>query len=269
MTDQRWQNVQAIWRTNQWLYLLVGFAAGLLAYPALTVLRTVPGDLIQNLIAETLGIGFTVLIIDRIAQRRERYRREYERREHLIHDMDSPDNATAINAVRALRTLGVLQDGTLRGIRMLYSNLQRANLFRADLTDMNLSHAKLDGANMVEATLVNTRLRSASLQGTRLMQANLSGAKLHHAVLADANLKNAVLRNAQLQNVDFGGAVLTGADLTGAKIFGTEFDERTVLPDRTRWHPGVDMKRFIAQNHPDYWHPDNPDIETEDDADDD
>lgn len=252
MSERRWQVVEKLWETNQWLYLLVGFGAGVAAFPLLNMVATVPGDLSGNLVAELIGIGFTVLFIDRLYQRRERLREEKKDREKLIQSMGSPDNATAVNAVRRLRSLGYIQNGTLRGMRMLYANLEKTNLFRGDCQEMNLGHATLTGANMVESKLCNAYLRNATLKDAKLMKSDLTGAKLLHADCEGTVFAGAKLRNAELIEVNFKRANLRRADLTGAKLMGATFDEYTILPDGTRWTPNADIKRFISTRHPDY-----------------
>ena len=253
MSDQRWQAVQEIWRTNQWLYVLTGFVAGVAVGPLLNLIQTVPGEISGNLIAELVGIGFTVLFIDRLYQRRERLRRQNETRERLIHEMGSPDNPTAVNAVRRLRTMGYLQNGTLRGMRMLYTNLEQANLFRADCREMNMANGNLHKANMVEANLCGTYLRNADLRNAKLMKADLTKAKLLHADCQGAVFAGAMLCNAELIEVDFRRANLHRADLKGAKLMGAKFDEFTILPDGSRWTPNTDIKRFFSTRHPDYY----------------
>ncbi len=258
MSEQHWQDVRTIWRQNQWLYVFVGFVAGLGVFPAARAMLTVPQGMVENMIAESFGIVVTVLVIDRLYQRRERARRRYERREQLIHEMGSPDNATAINAARGLRTMGAVQDGTLRNIRMLYANLANANLFRGDLANMNLSNSNLEGANLVEADLSGASLRKTNLHAAKLIDATLTDAKLNTADLTVANLNNANLRGAVLTGADLRGAILVGADLTGAQMFDVIFSSSTVMPDGTHWHEGANVFRFNSAKHPDYWRSDDP-----------
>jgi hypothetical protein len=258
MSEQHWQDVKTIWRQNQWLYIFAGFVAGIGVFPAARALITIPNGMVENMIAESFGIVITVLVIDRLYQRRERARRRYERREQLIHEMGSPDNATAVNAARGLRTMGAVQDGTLRNIRLLYANLAGANLFRGDLRAMNLSNANLEGANMVEADLSDASLRKANLHEAKLAEANLSDVKLNAADLTGTNLKRANLRGAVLTGADLRGAILAGADLTGAQLFDVIFSSSTIMPDGSHWHEGETLFRFNSTKHPHYWRSNDP-----------
>jgi uncharacterized protein YjbI with pentapeptide repeats len=100
-------------------------------------------------------------------------------------------------------------------------------------------------------------LFKANLEGADLHGEDLRGAHLSAANLRGANLRDADLRGAALIDTDLRGADLTGADLRGAVLYQTQdapsgvylgtaavFNEDTILPDGSRWSPGVDMARF-------------------------
>ena len=65
----------------------------------------------NDLRAELIGIGLTVVLID-LAYKRVQTREEKER---LILQMSSPDNPFAIEALRQITERGWLTDGSLRG----------------------------------------------------------------------------------------------------------------------------------------------------------
>lgn len=142
--------------------------------------------------------------------------------------MGSPDNGFAVEAVRQLRSLGWLEDGSLRG-----ANLLEANLQKGFLRDANLQNVVLSGANMQYAFLFDANLQNAVLRWVNLQ----------NAFLTEANLQNTNLVNANLQNTD---------------LTDTKFNEFTILPDGTNWTSETDMSRFTDPNHPQFWRSDNP-----------
>ncbi len=182
-------------------------------------------DFYANLGTELASIAVTVLIIDRLNDRRL----DEQRREELILQMGSPDHAFAIEAVRILTAQGWLDDHALKN-----ANLSCANLEGANLRKVNLHDARIPLANLRKVKLTDANLHYAYLQGTDLEHANLDGAVLKGANLNDANLLGAHFDQQ------------------------TQFDEGTILPDCTYWTPGTDVSRFTDPEHPDFWRSRNP-----------
>jgi uncharacterized protein YjbI with pentapeptide repeats len=149
------------------------------------------------------------------------------RRERLIQQLRSPDNAHALEALAELRERGVLEDGALQGV-----DLDDANLRGADLTDANLEGtaliganlqgANLRGANLKQAGLRRTNLQDAALPGVNLSGASLVGANLTRARLDDANLQRTILTDANLHRTILSNARLGWAKLMGAKLHATD-----------------------------------------------
>jgi hypothetical protein len=272
---------------NRAALLLLGFGLGIIAAGFVILylidpregetfsLRQLVSDLYANGGAELLSIALTVLIIERLNRRRAIQERQ-ERKEELILQMGSPDNAFAIEAVRFLRQKGWLTDGSLNGAYLWGANLQRADLERANLKGANLFNANLKAATLNSANLTGVDLVRANLQGTYIRQVNLQGAylrlaNLEAADLNGANLQKANLDAANLQDVYLVGANLRGANLRSAKLQGVKFegvfgaapptcDETTSLPDGSHWTPDRDWREFTqpeewaaeqkAKNHP-------------------
>ena len=113
-----------------------------------------------NVFTEVLGIIATIAVLNRFAERRAT--RQEKRR--LILQMGSPDNATAIEAVRILRSEGWLEDGSLKGAYLDSANLEGANLYGANLERVSLSFANLKEATLAESNLKRASLNSADLQ---------------------------------------------------------------------------------------------------------
>jgi membrane protein implicated in regulation of membrane protease activity len=181
-------------------------------------------DMYQSVGVQLASIAVTVMILDRLIQRRET-RRDKER---LIRQMGSKDNNLALQAVEELRAQGWLYDGSLQGAKLYGANLQKATL----------AGVNLQGANLF----------LAELQGSRLV-----GANLQETTLSGTNLREAELIFAELQ-----GARLNGADLEDAILEATVFDEKTLLPDDTNWKTGADLTRFTDPSRPNFWRSSNP-----------
>lgn len=152
----------------------IGIAVGGYAFLyGLGTLRDMVGDFYANIAAEAISIAITVLIIERLYERRSKTEAEKAEKERLILQMGSPDNGFAVEAVRQLGKRGWLHDDSLSG----------ADLYRANLS----------GVTMHEASLWNAILWEANLSGADLLWINLSGALLQDANMSGASLSDAFL----------------------------------------------------------------------------
>ena len=95
---------------------------------------------------------------------------------------------------------------------------ERANFYRADLSEADLSEADLYRANFRGANLSEASFRGADLIGADLSEANFYRANLSEASFRGANLSEASFRGADLSEADLIGADLRGANLSGANI---------------------------------------------------
>ena len=286
--ENRWYTIQDIWANNQWLFVVMGYFIGLLTFPALQEVVTNLMGLLSGFVPEAVGIGFTVLFIDRLNRHREEKRRVEDLKAQLVREVGSPDNATALNAVRELKAHGWLTgwDGLLKYVDLMEANLAEADLYEANLIGATLSKANLGGAILHSANLESASLWYADLEGAILHSVNLQGAILNYAnltgaTLSEANLQSAVLPSANLAGADLWEANLAGVllyecNLVGANLFGANlagvnlkkaiFDDKIVLPDaiynhQTKtydkyWTPDTDMTRYTDPDHPDFWQPD-------------
>lgn len=182
-------------------------------------------DFYTNVGTELASIAITILIIDRLNERRA----NEHRKDALVLQMGSPDNSFAIEAVRMLSARGWLEGKALKK-----AHLSRANLAGANLQKVNLEEARLPLANLSKVKLNDANLSHAYMQGANLEHTNLSGANLKGANLNDANLLEVRIDHQ------------------------TQFDESTILPDCTYWSPGADMSRFTDLEHRDFWRSHNP-----------
>lgn len=246
------------------------------------IIETFP--IINELRAELVGIGITVLIIDNANEAIKRR----EEKKRLILQMGSPDNAFAIEAVRQLRTRGWITDGSLRGAHLGSANLEGAylgsanlmgatmytvNLENANLRDANLKDAYLGGANMWHAILMSATMEKADLEGAILVGADLRKVDLRFANLGKANLQGANFEGADLRNIDLHEArlfmanlqraALLNADLVGAnleeaivtpeQLEEAKSLEGAIMPDGTLYEEEDFEENEAQQHHTDQW----------------
>lgn len=182
-----------------------------------------------NISSELGSVAITVLIIDRLNQRRQRE----EEKARLIRQMGNKVNGIALQAVEELRALEAIKDGSLINVSLEEANLQGVRLGRVDLRGARMDFANLSGGHLFFANME---------------RADMSGVNFSGAVLTGANL-----RYADLVAADLRGTLLSEADLSHAKLDRAQFDENTQLPDKTNWRKDVDLTRFTDPTHPNYW----------------
>ncbi len=146
--------------------------------------------------------------------------------------------------------------------------LDRAVLRKADLSNAKLVGAKLSNVDFNNAKLSHTLLHRAKLNDAKFRHATMEFAVLQYADMRNSDMDGANLRNADLAYADLSVANLVGTDfrganLQGAKMIGavlamsaldllrrapskTVFDDKTILPDGSRWTEGTDMTKFTG-----------------------
>jgi hypothetical protein len=108
------QRIKAVFNRNEWLYLVAGFMAGLLALPFIVTIRADFFAVLQEFVPEAAGIGFTVFVVDRIYRRREAKREAQHLRERLIEELHSEVDGVAARAAEEVKAKGWLEDGSLK-----------------------------------------------------------------------------------------------------------------------------------------------------------
>lgn len=191
-------------------------------------------DLYANVAAEAMSILVTVLILDRLNERREARRELGRRKRDLIRLLGSRDNSIATEAARELNELGWLTDGTLKYATLRKANLGEADLLKANLQEAQLHSANLQGADLGEANLQGADLGEANLQKADLFSANLQETNLSFANLWKANLWKANLQGADLMDTNLGGANLYLANLQEADLYSAYLQEAIVTPEQLR-----------------------------------
>ena len=141
------------------------------------------------------------------------------------------------------------------------ANLQRANLWEADLDGANLGEAQMQKANLScanlklaqlqDAILNNANLQQAKMQGADLRGANLQGAYasyvyLQRADLKGANLQGANLNHARLEVADVKKAQLQATNLWKAHLQGADLNQANLQGAGTvKWKPSSSFRERI------------------------
>ncbi len=226
-------------------------------------------NFVQGISTEMVGAILTGLLFTFIVGTVEEIEADAALKTNLVLQLGSPDNGTALEALRELRSHGWHGDGTLRGVNLSGANLRGANLEGVALRETNLINANLQGAVLVGTDLRGADLTGANLQDTVVEEYYLVSsdpsirdldAELFFLVAARLEPREyACLRAMVEQEVleqETRSEQLNRALLSLSLPFYV--DERTTLPDRTKWMCGTDLKRFIDPEHPDFWRSDNP-----------
>ena len=154
-------------------------------------------ELWPNIIPELLSISITIFIIDTLYSRRS----DDERKQILIKQLGSKNNAVATEALKELDARGWLSDGTLEGAFLLLANLDGNSLTGADLRRVSLS--------------------SASLRNTTWFETDLEGAFLDNADLREASL-----------SIHAVGPHYAEAYMKGVSLFGSDLRKARVRPEQ-------------------------------------
>jgi hypothetical protein len=157
-------------------------------------------DFYSNVVTDLLGMGFVILVIDRLYQERN----DERERKMLISQLASPFNVLARDAARILRDKGWHKD------------LGEISLYRANLEGAELYDFVLPGANMTYADLKDANLNGTTLDDAIFSSATLEGVRLHRT-----GLRNATITSAESDKLLFKDAKFFETDLTGAKFLGT------------------------------------------------
>jgi len=178
-----------------------------------------------------IEIGITVLIIGNASQ----FVSIRSDKNRLILQMGSPVNGFAIEAIRQMRAMGWLIDGTASNKNFTDANWSKAYLVQADLNNADIMYANLSFADLTQANLKET-----ALDFSNLSSANLYKAKLNSAHLVYVDFRNANLTEADCSNAELNGADLSTATLKDIVLRGCLFDENT------KWPPGFNAKKHGA-----------------------
>jgi len=198
--------------------LVAGVLVGVLHfYPEVWPLGSFINEFYANASTELISIAITVLIIDRLYQRRQTEQAKELRIKRYREEIEDYLGWQSEEATH--RIVGLIK-----------------RLNREGVTNINLVEAHLEGAHLEEAHLGKAQLMAANLKGANLKGADLEGADLTTAHLDGANLREAHLREAHLEGAHLDGAHLDGAHLDGADL-------------RIAHLEGVDLVRAVWNKH--------------------
>lgn len=201
-----------------------------------------------NLYTEALSVILTILVLDRLADRRS----EKELKESLLARAKSRNNAVASGAIDEIRARGWLtgEDGLLKGAVLHDANLEKVNLRAANLAGADLWEANLAEANLMYANLADAEMEQANLTHASVEEANLSGGNFEKANLAGASLGGANLVGAYLLDANLDDALFWGA------IFEKDGEKKYLgtctLADGSEWTEEMDLARFTNADHSQY-----------------
>ncbi len=252
----RWDEIKQLWQQNQFLFAVAGFLMGLLTFPFLERFIVDTSTLLGDLVPETFGIIFTVVVIDRLYRSREKERRIENLKRQLVMDASSLSNEKAKDAVHQLTkrkwivgTKGLLKEADLTRANLKHvilfeanlagadlrhailteSNLERINLSKAQLSGANLERVNLGHARLIQTLWGSTNLERANLEHANLVQSTFIGSNLYQVNLEHSYLIKATLYKTNLETVNFRGANLENADLSKSNLSGAILHESNLM----------------------------------------
>jgi uncharacterized protein YjbI with pentapeptide repeats len=111
-----------------------------------------------------------------------------------------------------------LQNASLTGAYIIYSQIINANLDGADLSLSKIHRVDLSGASLHEANFEDSVLSVVVLDASIMTDAFLHGVKADAVSIERSNLAGIDFRDADLKSIVFTGTNLVGADFSGSKL---------------------------------------------------
>ncbi|MDX2074827.1 MAG: pentapeptide repeat-containing protein [bacterium] len=248
-------------RFNNFMYFIVGVSCGVLIFPFLSYISTDSNNFLKDLVPEATSIFFTVLILDRINQKRS----DEKRKSLLVEQLGSKINLIAVSAAEQLWARHWWWDGTLSKAQLEKADLRGIDFTKANLTGARLAHPRYGKATFDETTILpDERNWSPDIdmtiftdkthpnywRGYGLRRTKQKGVNFEGANLRGADLRECDFRDANFKHADLSGARFEKAHLKGANFTHAIFTIKTTMPDGTTWHPEIDLTRYgaIIQN---------------------
>jgi uncharacterized protein YjbI with pentapeptide repeats len=144
-----------------------------------------------------------------------------------------------------------LSRADLTGAKLIGANLRGASLFAANLTEAELLRADLAGADLSECRAERSGFGGSDLTGASLFRASLKGssftrARLREADLRTADLRESRLREADLTHADLAQADLRGSDLERSNLLDATFEQTDLRGARLRGVSGYARTNWIG-----------------------
>ena len=250
--DDRWQENRAAWtftstQTFSLLLIVIAIVTIVIGYSvvhsseAVGFIFNVFNDFYANVSSELISIVITVLVLDRLNERRQ----NAQELRRLTALMNSDENMITKIAVAELRARGWLENNSLKG-----SHFHEANLKKARLESVVMERCSFFRSNMEGAILSKSNFNQSHFTLTNLRRASMSDTNFQDSSLANADLAFSTIVGCNLRKTN-----LAGVNLKNAVLLDCQFDEGTILPDETYWTPNANMKWYTDPEHPDFWQP--------------
>jgi uncharacterized protein YjbI with pentapeptide repeats len=154
---------------------------------------------------------------------------EARRKDTIIFEFSSSDNAIAILAAMKLKEEGWINDGSLRGLNISYANLEGINeryfdeyYFLAEIDeDSNIDNTEEGFQRFLEGCKIDvegSRLHNSNLSGACLSYSNFQGVTMNESDLADSWINNAIFYNTKLAQSNLSGVYAANADFSNADL---------------------------------------------------
>ena len=176
-------------------------------------------DYYANLSSELFGIAITILLIDYLYEQKEKE----SNKARLLRELASEDKGFTSRALREIRSLGYLYDGTLNG-----ADLSGANLCDLDFANANLRNVNFTGAQLNKAIFTNSDLTGANLNYAELRDAKLENCKLTNVQMKKCNLYGAIMNNSAIENVDLMTSNLEACELIDVSIINVKLEDANI-----------------------------------------
>lgn len=176
-------------------------------------------EIYANLSCELISIAVTILLINYLYEKRE----ESSNKRRLIRELGSEDKGFTSRALKEIKELGYLADGTLNGADLSSANLEGLDFSGAVLKNVNFSMARLNNSIFREVIL-----EGVILNGAEARQCIFERSVFSNVTLKSSNLYSAIFIGAQISNVDFLSAKLEQAEFIDAKIENSKFEDSVV-----------------------------------------
>jgi hypothetical protein len=142
--------------------------------------------LVANLSTELIGAVLTYLVLEQVIGRREE---QEQHKEHLIRELENPNNGIVAEAVNELRAHGWLTDGSLAGWLIVGGNFHGLYLKDANLMGMGMYKCTLRDAQIEQSQLLTlSDLRRTTLpdgsryDGRFCLRGDIAWAQMHYSL---------------------------------------------------------------------------------------
>ncbi|RUT71733.1 pentapeptide repeat-containing protein [Flavobacterium cupreum] len=201
-------------------FLILGILLLLLhKYPANWYFSGFIKEIYANLSCELMSIAITILLINYLYEKRE----ESNNKRRLIRELGSEDKGFTSRALKEIKELGYLVDGTLNG-----ADLSSANLEGLDFTGANLQNVNFSKARLTNSIFKGVQFEGVRLDGAEARQCNFERSVFNNVSLKGSNLYSAIFIGCQISNADFLKAKIEQTEFIDSKIENSKFEDSVI-----------------------------------------